>query len=219
MRKGEKLSEEQKQKMAEGLRRKKHAKTSAEDRMAERVAGMVLQALQGKIGAARDQTPDIESFMDSPDVVEMREPAPDYERPAASMRSMPKPVPVESFDEPVAINQQVERAVALMESINPSIYDRTSASALLSAVRKLADRIGGYLQQSAPGPTDLRCRICGVPVNPERPAAIRVVKNSQTGLEENVFFHSSSCVLMWDSGRRTLPQVANGGKGPMVTLD
>lgn len=227
MRKGETLSEEQKAKMAAGRARQRRDAATAEDRLAQKTAGIVLAALreQGLLpvrelestAEGRSDMPKNEGLTEVGEWPEpqRRAPAPDYERPAAAVRALPPP----SEPEPPKIDTRVERAVAFLEAVNPAIFDRTSASALLSAVRKLGDRIGQHLQQTAPGPTELRCRICGAPVNPDRPAAIRTVRNPDTGLEENAFFHSSACALMWDSGRRTMTETTNGGKGPLVALE
>lgn len=221
MRKGETLSAEQKAKMAAGRARQRREASSSEDKLVERIAARVLAAI-GPATVARETLSPMHDRNDDDLIVEatgIGKPrivqAPDYERPAAAVRALPSPP---EPDAP-AINPQVERTVALMETINPAIYDRTSASALLSAVRKLAERIGSYLQQSTPGPAELRCRICGGYVSPERPAAIRTVRNAETGLEENAFFDKSACALMWDSGRRTMTTSNDGGKGPMVSLD
>ena len=132
----------------------------------------------------------------------------DYETPSLAPREVLPPEP--------EIDEQIKRVIEVLKKISPSQYEYESVSALLISLRELGQKCQDYLSSIHQPPSQYRCAICGRSVNPERPAGNRVVTNPRTGMQENVWFDSSACVLRWDSGQRT-PKAET--MGPRIDLE
>jgi len=191
------LTEEQKQKMADGRKAAKERKLAIVEKqsqdLASQVTANVLSALKeaGVFGKKPNGHPI------------------DYETPALAPREPPPP------PEP-AIDESIKRVVDVLKKIKPSDYDYETVSFLLIALRELEAKCSEFMATARQPVSSYRCAICRGMVNPERPAGNRVITNPRTGQQENVWFDKQACVLMWDSGQRT-PKAET--MGPRIDLE
>lgn len=190
------LTEEHKQKMAEGRARARELKknlravpSKPESDIVERVTANVIAALESA------------GVIHKPNGKPATEV--DYEVPSLTSRPRHPAPPPEPEPEPEpTIDPAVERFVALVEQISPAEFSYESCSAMLVSLRTLESKLQAHLASNRTGPATIRCAVCRGTVNPERPAGVRTYTNPSTGMQENRFFDKQACVLIYDSGRK-----------------
>lgn len=202
------MTEEHKQKMAAGRKAAQEAKAAAkanrpkvvdeECALTDRITANVLKALQdaGVVPSKPSAHAD------------------EYDVPGLASRTPINALIPQEPPEP-AIDPKVERFVSLVKAIEPEGFSRDSLSAMLTAVRGLETKLRNNLTSRPQKSEDLHCAVCGNPVNPQRPIAIRQRTNSATGVMENCFFDRQACVLLYDSHKNDKQQAI----GPRVVLE